>query len=389
MQTFTVNAEWAPRRGYAISAREESLRRANCGSQVWRNPRFFLEEQPVPEIGDDDLLVKVKRCGICGSDSHLYETDNENYIIFSGPVKMPCTIGHEYSGIVAEVGKNVRGFAVGDFIAAESIVWCGKCTPCRSGAVNQCANIELAGITVDGAFAEYVRVNALQCWKINSLTAKYSDDKVFDIGALIEPLGCAYNGLFVSAGGFKPGSTVVVYGVGPIGLSAVLLARIAGASKIIAFDSIPERLRLAQNMGADVAYSIKDLVDSGIRPRDVVLENTSGLGAEMQVEAAGAANATMPEMENSLAVNGTILYLGRAATYTPILLNHLVSGANSIVGSRGHAGYGIYSNLIKLLSSGRLQVTQMITSVYEYPHIADALKKSVARTDAKIMVKMR
>ncbi len=388
MKAFTVEAEWAPKPGYEISTEEKSLRRAKCGSQVWRHPRFSIKDVPVPEIGDHDLLVKVRRCGICGSDSHLYETDQDGYIIFSGPVKMPCIIGHEYSGVVEQVGRHVGNFHVGDLVAAESIVWCGKCTACRSGAVNQCANVELTGITVDGAFAEYIRVNVLQCWQINSMTARYTEDQVFNLGALIEPLGCAYNGMFVSAGGFMPGSTVVVHGVGPIGLGAVALARIAGAGKILAFDLIPERLAIARSMGADHIYDIEELSRAGVRPRDIVLEHTAGGGAEVQVEAAGAANFTIPEMETSLAANGTIVYLGRAATYSPILLNLLVSGANSIVGSRGHSGYGIYSNLIRLLASGRLNVSEMIGSVYQFSDLFAALKKSVVRTEPKIMVKI-
>lgn len=388
MQAFVVDADWAPRTGYDLTQEEQSRGRANCGSQVWRKPRFGLSERAVPEPGDEDLIVRVRSCGICGSDTHLYETDAEGYIIFSGPVKLPCIVGHEYSGVVEQVGRNVTNFQVGDYVAAESIVWCGHCAHCRSGAVNQCANVELAGITVDGALAEYTRVNARQCWKIDSLTSCYSEEEVFDIGALLEPLGCAYNGLFISAGGFKPGSSVVVYGVGPIGLGAVLLARIAGASKIIAFDPIPERLALAQSMGADHIYNTGDLAAAGIRPRDMVMEKTAGHGAEVQVEAAGAAQHTIPEMESSLAINGTIIYLGRAATSAPIMLNLFVSGANSIVGSRGHSGYGIYQNLIKLLASGRLKVKDMITAVYALPDVLQAMERSVARSDAKIIVRI-
>lgn len=388
MKALIADATWAPQEKYELSESERTLHRAHCGSQVWRDPQFSVQDIPVPDLGPDDLLIRVKSCGICGSDTHLYETDHQGYIIFSGPVRLPCVIGHEYSGIVEKVGSNVSNFQAGDFVAAESIVWCGKCTPCRSGAVNQCAHVELTGITADGALAEYVRANALQCWKIERLTAAFADEQLFDIGALLEPIGCAYNGLFVSAGGFKPGSTVVVHGAGPIGLASVALARVAGASQVIAFDTIAERLEIAKKMGADFAYNSSELLAAGTRPRDMVFEHTAGLGAEMQVEAAGAANATIPEMESSLAVNGTLLYLGRAATHTPILLNLLVTGANSIVGSRGHSGYGIYDNIIKLLASGRLQVLDMITSTYDFAHVMDALEKSTARADAKIMVRI-
>lgn len=387
MKAFVADAEWAPRQGYGISQREIEARRADSGSQVWRSPHFEIKDVPVPETGDNDLLIRVKSCGICGSDSHLYETDKDGYIIFSGPVKMPCILGHEYAGIVEKTGKGVKGFRAGDLIAAESIVWCGRCTTCKSGAFNQCDNVELAGITVDGALAEYARVNERHCWKINSLIDSYGEDEIFDIGALIEPVGCAYNGMFISAGGFMPGATVVVYGVGPIGLGAVALARAAGASKVIAFDIVPERLVIAERMGADVVYNIRsDVV--GQKPREIVMELTGGRGAEVQVEAAGAAPLTIPEMERSLAVNGKIVYLGRAAAYSPIFLDIFVSGANGIVGSRGHSGYGIYENIIKLIATGRLNIKDMVTAKYEFPDVLEALKKSVDRTDGKIMVKV-
>ncbi|PIE59435.1 MAG: alcohol dehydrogenase [Desulfobulbus propionicus] len=386
MKAFRVEAEWAPKKECIVTANEEKIKRASCGSDVWKNPVFTMQDVSVPAIGDDDLLVRVKRCGICGSDTHLYETDNDGYIIFSGPVKLPCTIGHEYSGIVEETGRNVRNFAVGDLVAAESIVWCGRCEACRSGAVNQCYNVELAGITVDGALADFVQVSALQCWKINDLAEAYSEEKAFDLGALIEPLGCAYNGIFVSAGGFMPGSTVVVHGVGPIGLGAVALTRLAGAEKIIAFDINDARLELAKQLGADFVYNVHALKKQTVRPRDIVLELSKGKGAAVQIEAAGAASATIPEMETTLGVNGTIIYLGRAATHTPIMLNNLVSGANAIVGSRGHSGYGIYANLIRLLKSGRLDAAKIITSSFAFPETFAALQQSVTRNDGKIMV---
>lgn len=386
MKAFVADAVWSPRQGYMPDADELRQKKARCGSQVWRDPTFAAKDIPVPLIGDDELLVRVKRCGICGSDSHLYETDAEGYVIFSGPARLPCVIGHEYSGVVEQVGRHVVDFQVGDMVAAESIVWCGRCSICRSGAVNQCAHVELAGLTVDGALAEYVRVNALQCWNINSLTERHDEATAFSLGALIEPLGCAYNGIFISAGGFLPGATVVVYGVGPIGLGAVALARLAGASRIIAFDPVPERLAIALEFGADCVYDVSELSRQGLRPRDVVLEQTRGQGAEMQVEAAGAANATMPEMESSLSVRGKIVYLGRAATSTPIMLNSMVTGANAIIGSRGHSGSGVYPNLIALLASGRLQIGGMITAEYGLEQAKEALRRSVERRDGKIMV---
>ncbi len=384
MKALIANAEWFPRKGYNPTSKELCGKRANIGSQVWRFPVFEIKDVPTPNINVDEVLIRVKKCGICGSDTHLYETDKENYIIYSGPVKLPCIIGHEYSGIVKKVGNNVVNFKVGDKVAMESVLWCGVCTPCRSGSVNQCERVELAGITSTGALAEYVVAKERHCWNINELAEIYDgNDMVFDIGALIEPAGCAYNGLFVSGGGLVPGAVVTVFGVGPIGLSAVALAKLAGASLVMAFDLMDERLDIAKKMGADMVYNTSG---NDFHPGDKIIQITKGRGADIQVEAAGAANSTIPEMEKSLAINGKIIYLGRAATSVSMYLDILVSGANKIIGARGHTGYGIYDNIIRLIKSRRLNLEHMITSRVNFEDVLTALKKSSERTDGKIIV---
>ncbi|OHE57188.1 MAG: hypothetical protein A2Z47_00380 [Thermodesulfovibrio sp. RBG_19FT_COMBO_42_12] len=386
MKALIADAEWKPKKDYPLTEDEKKRKRAVIGSQVWRNSRFEIRNVPIPDLHDDEVLVRVKTCGICGSDTHLYETDEEGYIIFSGLTKFPCIPGHEFSGIIEKIGSKVSSLMVGDKVAVESIMWCGICQPCRSGSPNQCRNIELMGLSCDGAFAQYVAVNERYCWKVNDLEKIYSDDEVFDISALIEPVGCAYNGIFVAGGGFNPGATVVVYGIGPIGLGAVALSKTAGASKIIAFDKIDERLKIANDMGADFVFNIEELGEQ--KPSEKVMELTDGGGAEIQIEAAGAAPLTIPEMEKSLSANGKIIYLGRAATTTPVYLDALVSGANKIVGSRGHAGYGIFPYIIKLIASGRLRLERMITSKYHLEDVLDAIKASTKRADGKILVKM-
>lgn len=386
MKALIVDAEWRPKENYRISEDEKLRKRAIIGSQVWRNTTFEVKDIPTPNPKDDDVLIKVRTCGICGSDTHLYETDKEGYIIFSGLTKLPCIIGHEFSGVVEKAGPNVRDLKKGDRIAVESIMWCGRCHSCRSGFPNQCNSIELMGLSANGAFAEYVSVSERYCWKINDLAAVYPEDEIFDIGALIEPVGCAYNGIFIVGGGFTPGATVVVYGTGPIGLGAVALAKIAGASQIIAFDTIEERVKIALDMGADHAFNINTL--HGCSPGDKVKEITKGWGADIQVEAAGAAPKTIPEMERSMAVNGKIIYLGRAATSTSMHLDLLVSGANKIIGARGHSCYGIFPSIIKLVATHKLKLERMITARYPFKNIMDALKASSNRTDGKILVRM-
>ncbi len=386
MKALVVNAKWKPRKNYPVSEEEKVKKRASIGSQVWKNTTFEIKDVPTPNPRDDEVLIKVKTCGICGSDTHLYETDEEGYIIFSGLTKLPCIIGHEFSGIVEKVGSNVRDLRKGDKVAVESILWCGRCQSCRSGFPNQCKYIELMGLSVDGAFAEYVAVNERYCWKINDLMHVHSEEDAFDIGALIEPVGCAYNGIFIVGDGFNPGAIVVVYGAGPIGLGAITLSKIAGASQIIAFDIRDERVKIAKDLGADHAFNIHKLDRQS--PADKVMELTKGCGADILVEAAGAAPKTIPEMERSMAVNGKIIYLGRAATSTTMYLDVLVSGANKIVGSRGHSGHGIFPSIIKLIAADKLRLERMITARYSFKNVMDAIKASSHRTDGKILVKI-
>jgi len=386
LKALIVDAEWKPKKDYPLSGDEKKRKRALIGSQVWRNTQFEIKDAPTPNIKDDEVLVRVKSCGICGSDTHVYEKDKDGYIIFSGLTKFPCIMGHEFSGVVEKVGSRVVELKEGDYVAVESVMWCGMCNPCRSGNPNQCKNLELMGLSYDGAFAEYVAVNARYCWKINDLKEIYPDEEVFDIGALIEPVGCAYNGIFIVGEGFKPGAVVVVYGAGPIGLGAIALARVAGASQIIAFDVIDERVKIAKDMGADYSFNIRKM--DGISPGDKVMELTKGLGADIQVEAAGAAPLTIPEMEKSLSSQGKIIYLGRAATSTPMYLDVLVSGANKIIGARGHAGYGIFPNIIKLIATGRLNLENIITARRPFEKVLDAIKISSTRLDGKVLIRM-
>ncbi len=385
MKALVAEAEWKPRVNYPLAADEDRKRRAIVGSQTWRNPRVGIKNVPAPAVGDDDLLIRVSYCGICGSDTHTYESDSDGYILFSGPTKLPCVLGHEFSGEVVEVGKDVLGFVKGDIVTSESVMWCGKCLSCRSGMLNQCENIELMGLSSNGAFADFISVNARYCWKLNGLKSRFETKDIFTLGTLIEPIGCAYNGIFISGGGFLPGSYAIVYGAGAIGLGAVLLLRTAGAAKIIAVDVVNERLEIAKKLGADhvVNASSEDNLEETLR------EMTSGSGAGIQVEAAGAAHKTMPLMQKLCAKRGKIIYLGRVDASAHVDLNHVVSGAHAIIGSRGHSGYGIYPEVIRLLQGGRLgQAKEIVTSVFPFSRILEGFASSVSRKDGKILIEI-
>lgn len=254
MQAILLEAEWAPRSGYPITALEEQSRKATMASQVWRNPRYTPSAAPDPTPGPREVIIQVRACGVCGSDTHCFETDDEGYIIFSGPVQLPVIPGHEYAGEVVAVGKEVRELRVGDLVAAEGMLYCGVCEACRTGHPNQCPHLDMVGFSSPGAYAEYIAADERFCWKLNGIAERLGDKQAaLELGALVEPISCPYNGIFVAAGGMRPGDHVAVFGAGPIGLGAIALARAAGAATVIAFDVSEARNKLAVEMGADEA----------------------------------------------------------------------------------------------------------------------------------------
>ena len=383
MKALVLSAEWKPREGYVLSDFERQTGKAITGSSVWRNPRLEVREVERPTPGPDQVLIRVKACGVCGSDIHFYETDEQGYILYPGLTKFPTILGHEFSGVIEEVGSQVKGLMPGDMVTAEEMIWCGYCTPCRNGFPNHCENLEEIGFTIPGAFAQYIAIGAKYCWKINDFRAVFdSEDKIYEAGALTEPTCVTYNAMFERAGGFRPGAYVVVFGTGPIGLAAVGLAEAAGAGKIIAFEVSPQRRALAKKVGADYVYDPRE-----VKPSEVIMDLTGGQGADLFVEAAGAPHLTVPEMEKSLAINAKIVQIGRAAQRVPIYLEKFQVRRGQIFGSQGHSGHGNFPNVIRLVASGRLDLTPIITARYDLDHVVDAIAQSGARQHGKIMVK--
>lgn len=391
MKSLVLKADWQPRDGYAVSEFEKTSGKAITGSSIWRHPKLQVEEVRDPgSVGPDEVLIRVRYCGVCGSDVHFYETDADGYMLYPGLTKFPATIGHEFAGVIEEVGKNVTNLQVGTAVTCEEMIWCGHCNPCRNGFPNHCMNLEELGFTIDGAFATYLVVGAKYCWPVDALFERYrDDDKAMQAAAMCEPTAVAYNALFVRAGGFKPGATVVVYGAGPIGLAAIALASAAGASQVIAFEVSEVRRSLASQMGADKVLNPLNFANNGSTAREAIMELTHGEGADMLVEASGVMNKTIPDMQTSLAINGKIVIIGRAAEQVPMYLEHLQVRRAQIYGSQGHSGHAIFPSVIRLMGSGRIDMTKAITSVRPLSEAVAAIEHlSKARADGKVMIKV-
>jgi len=383
MKATQLIADWDPRPGYALSDEELHAKKARMACGVWRNPRLEATEVPELDLGPHSVAIAIRACGVCGSDTHCVETDDDDYVIFSGPASFPCVLGHEFSGEVLEVGSAVRDLAPGDLVTAEGMLYCGICEACRKGWFNQCARLDMIGFSRPGAFCERVQVHEKHCWKIDGIAQRLGDaQKACELAALIEPVGCSYNGMFVAAGGMSPGSHVAVFGCGPIGLGAIAMARVAGAATITAFDPMPARRAVAKRMGADGVYEVQP--DGGAAA--LIREATGGWGADMVIEAAGAAIATMPEIERAMAPASTVVYLGRTGERAPVMLDVLVSSAARIVGARGHAGGGVYPHVIRLLENDRMDLLAMVDHRMPLPDAAAAVERSRSREDAKILL---
>jgi threonine dehydrogenase-like Zn-dependent dehydrogenase len=344
-----------------------------------------MTEAADPEPGPHDVVIDVKSCGICGSDIHCIESDPDGYVIFSGPASFPCTLGHEFAGRVIEVGSAVSKVEIGELVTAEGMLYCGDCEACRRGYVNQCRELRMVGFSHGGAFAEAMVLHEKHCWSITGIAERLGDSQAAcELASLVEPAGCARNGMFVVGPGVSSSSHVAVFGCGPIGLGAIALARAAGAASITAFDMTAGRLDLATRMGADQAHNINSM--SPQDASEAMREASGGWGPDMIVEAAGAALHTMPIIESVIAPGGSIVYLGRTGERAPVMLDVLVSKAARIVGARGHAGYGIFPGIISMLEQGHINLQPMITHRAALTDFGAAFDRSRSREDGKILL---
>lgn len=227
-----------------------------------------LQHVSVPEVGPDDVLVRVLAASICGTDLHLYEWDEWA----EGRVRTPIVLGHEFAGDVVAVGSRVSNLDVGSYIAGESHIWCGHCYECLHGLEHICRNVRIIGVDRAGAFAQYIAIPERNAWRT---------DRKFPprIATIQEPMG---NAVHTALSAPLAGANVVIFGAGPIGLFAVPIARASGAKRVITVEPSDYRLDLARHLGSDV----------GLNPRSEnviqrVHEVTEGEGADVVLEMSG------------------------------------------------------------------------------------------------------
>ena len=254
-----------------------------------------IEEVDIPQISKDQVLIRVKAVGVCGSDPAR--------VMKHGTYSYPTIVGHEFAGEVVEIGKEVSSVKVGDRVTIVPLIPCGKCDFCQIGEYTLCDSYSYYGSRMDGALAEYIAVRA-------SNVVKLPDEVDFESGACTDPASVAMHA--VRKAGISGGETMAILGTGPIGLFTVQWARALGATKIFAVDVFPEKLAIAKEVGADFVVNAKD--DD---PVDFVLRHTNGTGVHRVIEMAGSKN-TQDQSIRMVAKMGTVVFCG--ISYDDLLL---------------------------------------------------------------------
>ena len=308
------------------------------------NSHLEIADLPRPEIGPDEVLVRVAACGICGSDVHGYDGS-------SGRRIPPIVMGHEAAGTVTAVGKNVKGYKAGDRVTFDSTVYCGECSFCERGEANLCDNRQVIGVSCGdyrrhGAFADYVVVPARILYHLPA-------DFEFSEAAMLEAVSVALHAVRVSE--MRRGDSVLVIGAGMIGLLTLQSARAMGAGQIFIADVDATRLELAKKLGAD-----ETLHCSGGELVRRILELTGGQGVDVSYEAVGR-NETIAAAIEATRKGGTVTLVGNIQPEVTIPLQKVVSRQLRLQGSCASAGE--YPQAIEMIADGRIKVKPMITAV--------------------------
>jgi threonine 3-dehydrogenase len=301
-----------------------------------------LGEAPVPKIGPNEVLIRVRAAGICGTDAHIYDWN----AWAQERIKPPLVVGHEFAGEIVELGSQVRGYAKGETVSAEGHITCGHCVLCKTGQAHICRDVSIIGVDRDGCFAEFIAMPASNLWKI-------PPEVPIEWAAIHDPLGNAFHTVLTAE---IPGRKVMILGAGPIGLMAIGIARASGAARVIATETNPFRRELAMKMGAhQVLDPSKDDVAKA------VADATDGLGVDVACVMSGHPDAIRQALR-SVRNGGRVQLLGLPSKEVSIdLSNDVIFKGITIYGVIGRRMYDTWQQMSESLRAGLIDLAPVIT----------------------------
>ncbi|MGI8770571.1 MAG: L-threonine 3-dehydrogenase [Acidobacteriaceae bacterium] len=306
---------------------------------------LWLEDVPVPSYGINDVLIRVRRTGICGTDVHIYDWDEWA----QHTIPVPMVIGHEFVGEIVAVGANVNDFHPGDIVSGEGHVTCGRCRNCLAGRRHLCAATQGVGVNRPGAFAEFVALPMSNIWRHDPAVNQ-------DIAAIFDPFGNAVHTALTFP---VVGEDVLITGAGPIGIMCIPVVQRAGARHVVITDLNPFRLELARKMGATLAINPAETPLSEVQKR---LGMTEGFDVGLEMSGNGSA---FREMIDNMAHGGKIAVLGIPAKEVALDWSKVIFNMLTIKGIYGREMYETWYKMSVLIGSG-LDISPVITHRYSY-----------------------
>jgi threonine 3-dehydrogenase len=331
---------------------------------------FTLSEVPVPQLGPTDVLIRVEKAGICGTDFHIYTWDHWA----QARVKPPTVIGHEFMGTVEAVGSAVRSAKPGDRVSAEGHIADLTCVLCRTGQEYICEHVKIIGVDCDGSFAEFIAMPEHNVWQLDpAIPDEYA--------AVFDPLGNAVHTVMAAGVSAK---SVVITGVGSIGLMAIPVARAAGAASVYAIDVNPAKLELARRLGADETF---DPRTPGIV--DEIKRRTNGDGVEVLLEMSGSGSAIDQGLQ-MVRNGGTAALLGIPGDAVNLnLAERIIFKGLTVLGINGRKMFETWYQTQALVKAGRVDLRPIITHVLPFREFDRAFELMRSGEAAKIVLDLK
>ena len=330
-----------------------------------REPGLWLDEVPVPGVGINDVLIKIHKASICGTDVHIWNWDAWS----QKTIPVPMTVGHEFVGTVAALGNNVTDLEIGDVVSGEGHIVCGRCRNCLAGRRHLCHKTSGVGVNRPGAFAEYLCIPVTNVW--------HADPAIpMDLLAIFDPFGNATH----TALSFPVlGEDVLITGAGPIGIMATAIVRHAGARHVVVTDRNPYRLELARRMGATIAHNIQDGPVAGIQERLGMKE-----GFDVGLEMSGSGDA-LKELLANMCHGGKIALLGIPTTDLAIDWTTVIFNMITLKGIYGREMYETWYMMQSMLQTG-LDISPIITHRFHYTQFEEAFEVMRSGNAGKVVM---